>query len=275
MDLLILLVVFIIVISLAGLLARKLWKTLFSKEIVFEYERALLFKNGKLEKMLEPGAHWIRPTFMQVIRVDIRPRFIQVVGQEVLTSDNVPLKLSIVGHFKVTDAHTAILNSDSYTGALYMVLQLAARDVIAKQSIDDILSRRSDFGPQILEIAKEQSHQLGVELTSVSVKDLMLSGELKRAFAQVVKARKDGEAALEKARGETAALRNLANAARLIEGNPHLLQLRMLQSLSDSTGNTLVLGLPNGATPVPVKSKGPQTSETHGSSGSRTEPSDD
>jgi regulator of protease activity HflC (stomatin/prohibitin superfamily) len=78
----------------------------------------------------------------------------------------------------------------------------------------------------------------------------MFPGEMKKAFAQVVKAQKDGQAALEKARGETAALRSLANAARMMDDNPNLLQLRALQALADSGGNTLVLGMPNGSIPL-------------------------
>jgi len=84
----------------------------------------------------------------------------------------------------------------------------------------------------------------------------MFPGELKRTFAQVVTARKDGLAALERARGETAALRNLANAAKLVDANPALLQLRLLQQIAESAGNTIVLGLPSSATPLPLRDGG-------------------
>jgi hypothetical protein len=83
----------------------------------------------------------------------------------------------------------------------------------------------------------------------------MFPGDLKKAFAQVVIARKQGLAALERARGETAALRNLANAARMLEGNPELMQLRLLQEIGESTGNTIVLGLPASTTPLPLKER--------------------
>jgi hypothetical protein len=92
---------------------------------------------------------------------------------------------------------------------------------------------------------------LGLKLILADVKDMMFSGEMKKAFAQVVKAQKEGQAALEKARGETAALRNLANAARIMDDNPNLLQLRALQALAESGGNTLVLGLPGVSIPLP------------------------
>jgi hypothetical protein len=94
-----------------------------------------------------------------------------------------------------------------------------------------------------------------VSLESVDVKDIMFPGDLKRIFSQVVKARKEGQAALEKARAETATLRHLANAASLIDRNPAILQLRLLQSVQDSSGNTLVLGMPPQSTPLPVRSQ--------------------
>jgi regulator of protease activity HflC (stomatin/prohibitin superfamily) len=94
-----------------------------------------------------------------------------------------------------------------------------------------------------------------LRLISVNLKDIMFPGKLKEIFAQVVQARKQGLAALEKARGETAALRNLANVAKMIEGNPNLLQLRLVQALGEAAGNTLILGMPSQSVPVPV-SKG-------------------
>ncbi|GAC1639633.1 MAG: hypothetical protein NVS9B14_20910 [Candidatus Acidiferrum sp.] len=101
-----------------------------------------------------------------------------------------------------------------------------------------------------MELTSSKAQALGLKLISADVKDIMFSGEMKKAFAQVIKAQKDGLAALERARGETAALRHLANAARTLNDNPNLLQLRALQSLGESSGNTLVLGVPNGTIPI-------------------------
>ena len=109
-----------------------------------------------------------------------------------------------------------------------------------------------------MELASGKASELGLNLISADVKDIMFPGEMKKVFAQVVKAQKEGQAALERARGETAALRNLANAARTLDDNPNLLQLRALQALSDSSGNTLVLGLPSNVLPlVNQKEKNP------------------
>lgn len=101
----------------------------------------------------------------------------------------------------------------------------------------------------------------------------MFPGNLKQMFAQVVKARKEGQAALEKARGETAALRNLANAAKMIESHPNLLNLRLLQSVGESSGNTLVLGMPSQATTFPIKSNAKEsTAAKQASEGTQPEP---
>ncbi len=107
---------------------------------------------------------------------------------------------------------------------------------------------------KLAELTEAKARALGLRLISVGLKDIMFPGKLKEVFAQVVSARKEGLAALEKARGETAALRNLANAAKMIESNPGLMQLRMLQTLGGSSGNTLVLGLPPQTAAIPLKS---------------------
>jgi hypothetical protein len=116
----------------------------------------------------------------------------------------------------------------------------------------EVLARREEFGRTLLERTAGTAEELGLKLLGVNVKDVMFPGELKKIFAQVIQAQKEGQAALEKARGETAALRNLANAAKMIEGNPALLQLRLLQQLASSAGNTVVLGFPSTSTPFPL-----------------------
>jgi regulator of protease activity HflC (stomatin/prohibitin superfamily) len=102
------------------------------------------------------------------------------------------------------------------------------------------------IGPAVFERTASKLARIGIELLSVDVRDVMVPGDLKRVFAGVVAARKEGEAALERVRSETAALRNLANAGRMVEENPGLLQLRMLQQLGASSGNTVMLTMPDG-----------------------------
>lgn len=251
MELLILLVIVLVL----GFLAKRLWDTLFRKVTIFEFERAVAYKNGKFHKVLEPGAYWIRPTLTTITTVDMRPRFITIPGQEVLSSDSVSLKVSLAAQFKVTDPQTAILKVENYYAALYTVLQIAAREVIGSTKIDELLQQRDNIGQKLRELSASRTAEFGIELMSVAIKDIMFTGEMKKVFAQVIKAQKEGQAALEKARGETAALRNLANAAKLVESNPALMQVRLLQSVGETSGNTLVLGMPSTSTPIPVKVK--------------------
>jgi regulator of protease activity HflC (stomatin/prohibitin superfamily) len=213
---------------------------------VHDYERGLHYRSGKFVGLVDPGTHFsIRP-FTEIRVLDGRPSFMTVEGQEVLTSDGVPLKVSLAARYVVDDPVAAITGDQSYGRALYLELQLGLRDVLAAGTVDDILAARAKIGPAVLERVGSAVARVGVELLAVEVRDLMVPGDLKRVFAGVVAARKEGEAALERVRGETAALRNLANAGRLVEENPGLLQLRMLQQLGGSSGNTVMLTMSDG-----------------------------
>ena len=132
---------------------------------------------------------------------------------------------------------------------------MALREIVGGEKIEALLDNRASVSTKLMELTSKKATEFGLTLISADVKDIMFPGEMKRVFAQVVKAQKEGQAALERARGETAALRNLANAARTMDENPSLLQLRALQTLADSSGNTLVLGLPNSAVPLPKRSE--------------------
>jgi regulator of protease activity HflC (stomatin/prohibitin superfamily) len=143
-----------------------------------------------------------------------------------------------------------------YHGAMYSFVQIALREAVASRTIDNVLERREEIGPEIVQRCSDDIRSIGLEVISIDVRDLMFPGPLKKTFAQVIEARQQGLAALEKARGETAALRSLANAARMVESNPALLQLRLVQQLESSRGHTVVLGFPSSSTPLPVKREG-------------------
>lgn len=227
---------------------------------IYEFQRGLKYVNGRYRETLQPGQYWISGLRTAITPVDVRAQYISIPGQEVLTSDGVSLKVSIAAEFEVADPNLAINKNVAYQGSLYLVLQTALREIIAGEKIDHLLENRGTLSNTLMDKAAPKASEMGIKLTSASIKDMMFTGEMKRTFSQVVKAQKEGLAALEKARGETAALRNLANAARMIQDNPNLLQLRALQTLGESTGNTLVLGVSNGLVPVsPNGGKKPQT----------------
>jgi len=212
---------------------------------IFEHEHGLFYQNGKFKRLLSPGQHWYFPRIHTVPKVDIRARFVSIIGQELLTSDNVSIKISLAANYKIEDPYRAVNETANYQETLYLLLQLQLRDLVGATAIDDLLAKRKEIGDQLFENTKSKAAEIGLALISVGIKDIMFPGDLKNIFAQIVNARKEGLAALERARGESAALRNLANTAKLLENNPALLQLRLLQALGSKSGNTIVLKLPD------------------------------
>jgi regulator of protease activity HflC (stomatin/prohibitin superfamily) len=226
---------------------------LLERVTVYEYERGLLYERGRFVRLLGPGQYWLLRTHSRVTKVDVRPRVVTVPGQEVITADGVSVRISLTTEYELADPVTAINTHGDYARAYYAALQDALREVVGATPVDELLERRGAVGEQLAERTREAAERLGLRPLGVGVRDFMFPGELKRTFAQVVSARKEGLAALERARGETAALRNLANAARVLEGRPALMQLRLLQELGKTGGNTVVLGLPSSTTPLPLR----------------------
>jgi len=189
-------------------------------------------------------------------KVDIRARFITIPGQDVLSSDNISVKVSVAVNFRVDDPFKALNSAFNYSESLYSILQLELRDLFGSTPIDELLVNRKQIGTALYEKSKEKASELGLVLLSADIKDIMLPGDLKNIFAQIVNARNEGLASLERARGESAALRNLANASKLLENNPTLLQLRILHALESKSGNTVVLSMsPEISSLLPVSTK--------------------
>ncbi|MEB3211641.1 MAG: slipin family protein [Leptolyngbyaceae bacterium] len=211
---------------------------------IFEYERGLKYVKGRFKQVLPPGQYWVWPFGSTFIRkVDIRPQYVSVPGQAVLTADGVGLKISLTAVYEISDPVVSINQVSDYHQALYMMLQDSLRETVGAIAIDDLMGTRTQLNQQLLDSSASRVASIGLRLISVSIKDLMLPGDLKKLYAQVVQARQEGLAQLERARGETAALRNLANAARLANDNPNLLKLRLVQALEHSSGNTFFMGM--------------------------------
>jgi regulator of protease activity HflC (stomatin/prohibitin superfamily) len=222
--------------------------------IIFEYERGLLFGFGKFQRVLGPGWHWIFSPAQAVRKVDVRTEFVTVAGQEILSADNVGLRVSLAASYQVEDPYRAVARTSDYLVGLHLLLQVHLRDRVGALPIETLMAQRQQLGQAILEDTRPQAAGLGLNLLSVDVKDILFPGELRSIFAQVVNARNEGLAALERARGESAALRNLANAAKLLENNPALYQLRFLQTLSQGE-HTLVVS-PDAGRVLPLTPKG-------------------
>ncbi len=229
---------------------------LLTRVVIFEHERGVVYKQGKFHRVLQPGSYWLYARVEKLQKVDIRARFITIPGQDVLSSDNISVKVSVAINFRVDDPFKALNSSFNYSESLYSILQLELRGLFGSTPIDELLVNRKHIGDALFEKSKDKAAELGLVLLSADIKDIMLPGDLKNIFAKIINARNEGLAALERARGESAALRNLANTAKLLENNPALLQLRILHALESKSGNTIILSTSpemSGLLPVTTK----------------------
>lgn len=225
------------------------WRHAFN---VPEGQVRLLYHKGKFVEVLGAGRHirWGRHYTGNLL--DVRKASLQVAGQEVLTADNVGLKVNLLVTYQIADPAKAAHETQNWQSDLYNASQLALRAVVGGIAVEALLTQRLEIGAQLLTRVQPEAAKIGINVLAVEVKDVMFPADLKRAFAEVLKAKQEGQAALERARGESASLRNLANAARVLEGNPALMNLRLMQSLTaaQNAGNTLVLGMPGGFVPL-------------------------
>lgn len=215
-------------------------------QTIYEYQYGLYYRGGKFQRVLGPGQYWYLLFYQSIYALDGRTQTVSIPGQELLTSDRVSVKISLAASYRIRDAERAFHATATYQVALYLFLQLRLRALLSAIPIDELLTKRNVLGEQIFQDCKNQAEEIGLDLLSVGIKDIMFPGELKNIFAQVVNAKNEGLAALERARGESAALRSLANAAHLLESNPNLFQLRLLQTLNATSGNTVVLNSTDG-----------------------------
>lgn len=232
--------------------------------IVPEGYAGLLYHEGQFVETLKAGRHIRWGLNYSLNAADFRKAFLNVPGQEVLTSDGVGLKVSVLIHYQMTDPVKASHDTQHWQTDIYNSAQLALRSVVGNVAVEALLTQRLDIGGQLLARVQPGAAKIGIHVLAVEVKDVMFPADIKRAFAEVLKAKQESQATLERARGESAALRNLANAARVLDDNPSLMNLRLMQSISaaQNAGNTLVLGMPTGF--VPVKSGKPKSEKETG-----------
>ncbi|SET19132.1 Regulator of protease activity HflC, stomatin/prohibitin superfamily [Natronincola peptidivorans] len=228
-------------------------KKAFSIVTIFEYERGLKYKKGELMGLLKPGQYFCFHINTVIEKIDTRPNSINISGQEILTNDGAPIKVNVAAIYEIIDPIAAVNKTINYYESLYLMLQLSLREVITTLELSEVFEKRNNINTVILEKAALKAEKIGIRLHSADIKDITLVGEMKKVFTQVLQAQKDGQARLERARGEAAALRNLANSAKMLENNPALLQLRILQALGESSGNTIVLNAANDGINMPSK----------------------
>jgi len=236
----------IVILLAAAFLAARVWN--WPRVVVIrEFEMGLLYFDGRFVRQLHPGRYrfWRRRRY-EISQLDTRLQQRLINGQEVLSRDNVSFKVSLLVTYQISDPVSAIHTVTSYGDYLHSVTQLALREAVSAYSADEVLEHRESLGATLTERVIPEAERVGLRVEAVHVRDVMLPAEVRQSFAEVLQARNEGRASLERARGETAALRNLANGARSLEENPALFSLRMLQSIgqmSQRQDNSLVVRL--------------------------------
>lgn len=208
---------------------------------VYGFQEGLIYRNGVFQRSVGAGKYKFRGKGWEVTVVDTRTRFNIVPGQEILTKDLLPVKLSLVCTYDMVDAKLYHESSFSPDHEIYLQVQLVMREVIADYDLDDCLTKVEAVSEAVRTRAVDIYPRYGLSLTDVKVRDIMIPPQLKKASLAVMVAQKEALASLEKARGEAASLRTLLNAANLIKEHPELLQLRTLQALETGKSGSAII----------------------------------
>ncbi len=209
--------------------------------IIFEYKRALKFRFGKYIKTLEPGFRWIIPFIETIQIVDIRVITINITSQEVMTSDNVPCSIDGVVFFKISSPEKAVLEVEEYKFAITQLAQAALRDVCGKVELDTILSKREEMGKNIKAIVEVETHEWGIVIIDVKIKDIQLPENMRRMMANQAEAERSRRARIILAEEQAAG--KLLEAGKLIDQSPSAIKLRLYQTLANiaSEKNSTIL----------------------------------
>ncbi|WP_343233042.1 slipin family protein [Miltoncostaea marina] len=232
-----------IVILIIGLLF------LFSAvKVAREYERGVVFRLGRLIGIKGPGLFILIPFIDKAVKVDLRTITLNVPPQEVITKDNVTVKVNAVAYFRVVDASKAIVQVENYLVATSQIAQTTLRSVLGQVDLDQLLSERDQINDRLQTIIDEQTHPWGVKVSVVEVKDVELPQQMQRALARQAEAERERRAKIIAADGEFEASEKLSQAAAVISSSAGALQLRYLQTMNEIGTNerttTLILPFP-------------------------------
>ena len=215
--------------------------------ILREYERGVIFRLGRLIAQKGPGLIILIPIIDQMVRVDLRTVTLNVPPQEVITKDNVTVRVNAVAYFRVVDPNKAITDVENYLLATSQIAQTTLRSVLGKAELDSLLAERERLNIELQQIIDEQTEPWGVKVTTVEIKDIELPEEMRRAMARQAEAERERRAKVIAAEGEFQASERLKDAANVMSENPITLQLRFLQTMleiSSERSSTLILPLP-------------------------------
>jgi regulator of protease activity HflC (stomatin/prohibitin superfamily) len=202
-------------------------------KVLPEYERAVIFRLGRLVPSRGPGVIYVIPLVERMVRIALRTIAMDVPPQDVITRDNVSVKVSAVLYFRVIDPNKALVEIENYLFATSQLAQTTLRSVCGQAELDDLLAEREKINAHLQEILDSQTEPWGVKVSLVEVKHIDLPQEMQRAIARQAEAERERRAKVINAEGEFQAAQRLADASLIIEQHPVALQLRYLQTLSE------------------------------------------
>ncbi len=219
-------------------------------KILKQYERGVIFTLGKVSKehgVKGPGIIFLWPGIQKMVRVSLRTVTMDVPAQDVITKDNVTVKVNAVVYFRVIDPSKAIIEVEDFYYATSLISQTSLRSVLGQNALDDLLSNREAINAELQKVIDLQTEPWGVKVTTVEVKNVDLPAEMQRAIAIQAQAERERRAKIIHAEGELQASSKLAEAAEVISKNSTSLQLRYLQTLTEiasEKNSTIIFPLP-------------------------------
>jgi len=216
-------------------------------KILKEYERGVVFRVGRVIPVKGPGIIFIWPIIDKLIRVSLRTVTMDVPPQDVITKDNVSVKVNAVIYFRVTDPIKAVTEVEDFYFATSQIAQTTLRSVVGQSHLDDLLSKRDEINAELQKIIDLQTEPWGIKVSAVEVKNVDLPQEILRAIARQAEAERERRAKIIHAKGEFQAAQKLADAAKIISSEPVAIQLRFLQTLTEvaiEKNSTIIFPVP-------------------------------
>ncbi len=218
-----------------------------SVRVLREYERAIVFRLGRLTGQRGPGLIILIPAIDRMVRVSLRTVTLKIPAQEVITRDNVPARVTAVAYYRVIDPTKSVVEIEDVLAATSQIAQTTLRSVLGKVELDALLSERERLNEHLQQIIDDQTEPWGVKVTAVEIKDVEIPERMQHAIARQAEAERERRAKIINAEGEFQAAARLNDAADVISRNPVTIQLRYLQTLMEVSSNqssTIVLPLP-------------------------------
>lgn len=218
-----------------------------SIRILRQYERGVMFTLGRFSSVCGPGLIFMLPYIQQMVRVDVRTVVMEIPSQDLISRDNVSVKVDAVLYFHVADPEKAIIQVQQYGAATNMLAQTTLRSVLGQHELDEMLSKRATLNTDVQDILEARTKEWGIEVSAVEIRDVQLTDNMVKAIAKQAEAERDRRAKVIHADAEFQAAQTLTNAATILASVPAAMQLRYLQTLTEVGGennSTVIFPMP-------------------------------